>query len=538
MNFTNFKSSHLVSILTISAIAIGSMTLSACKKPSAKVASNETTPQIDSTKIIMDSKTNKLGESDKVIIASNIPEHYSKIKIPEFNYQPPAPKDYRVEINQNVVAYLYPSSQLPLIDMSVVVPRNNFANSSKEVAKLSLLSSMYKIGGTEDLTPEALEDSLEFLSAAISASIGDFHSSFGLNSLTKDFDNVLKLTKDIIQKPRFDKERFNLQKTVLKQALEHRFDKSPAISDKLYTYALYKSHPVFWMSKAEEIMDITVKDLKELNHNRFMVEPGKKIIVGISGDFKKEEMVTKLKDFFKPWDIPLKQNKMAPPPLPTHKDSKGKIYIVDKKAQQAIIKFGQPFIKRPNPDYYKATIASYILGAGGFTSRLKEKIRTKEGLVYTITSFTNSNYKYPVSSGVFLQTKMESANYAIKLAYDEINRLIKDGISDKELQGAKNALSKSLPSLFDTPSSSVNAFVMSEFWGRDLNHFSDYPKKLEAVTKQDVVDMIKKYFTPEKMTLTVVGSLEEIKKRDEKSGLTIDDLGEVIVVPMDSLILR
>ena len=97
------------------------------------------------------------------------------------------------------------------------------------------------------------------------------------------------------------------------------------------------------------------------------------------------------------------------------------VFLVDKSITQANIKVGFRGLKRPHPDYYPLSVASYIFGSGGFTSRLVAKVRSEKGLAYVVRSFVESNYYNTGTVGFYLQTKVESGGLAIRLCLKELS---------------------------------------------------------------------------------------------------------------------
>jgi zinc protease len=184
-------------------------------------------------------------------------------------------------------------------------------------------------------------------------------------------------------------------------------------------------------------------------------------------------------------------------------------------------------VKRPHPDYYPTAVANFILGGGSFSSRLMTRVRSDEGLAYHISSRAGNDYRDTAMITISLQTKVESASLALKLIYEEIDKLAKDGPTEEELAMAKKTLVESLPGLFDSPSSTAVLFAKDELLGKSPDHYLDYVKEINAVTAEQVKAMIKKYYAKEKMTISVVGPVSKL-----------GDLKPFIVVPLDSLEFR
>jgi len=465
-------------------------------------------------------------------ILAPIPPEPEQLQFPELSYQPPNPEDYRVEIAPGIIAYLYPAPQLPMIQASILFPGQNYAEKPEEVAALSLLAELYRTGGTKNLTPAQVDDSLEFLASGVSLGFNDHYGTISVNSMKNDFWNSMLLAKEMVFQPGLDSARLAITKVGYIQALEHKWDKPEALLNDLYEWVLYQPHPVWWRAKPEEVEAVhrnTVLKAHQAEHPSPFTTP--RIYLGISGDFQKNEMIARLKGYFSDWKRDAAAKDL---PRPTLNNRKG-VFVADKDTKQATIKLGQPFLQRPHPDYYAASLASYMLGAGGFTSRLTARIRSEQGLAYTVYSFTGSNYQYPVTSGVFLQTKVESAAYALKLIQEEIQKAIDEGFTDEEYARAKDGLIASLPGLFKTPGNTAEVFAMSESWGRELDHFRVYPEKIQALTKDQVQSALRKYFSPENMAITIVGPYDKLKVRDEEHDIALQDLGPVHLIPLDSL---
>ena len=147
--------------------------------------------------------------------------------------------------------------------------------------------------------------------------------------------------------------------------------------------------------------------------------------------------------------------------------------LIDKPISQANIILGQRGVARDNPDYYALTVMNFILGGGGFTSRLLDNIRTKGGLAYSVGSGFSVN-KSPGSFQIVMQTKNESANDAIQRACSELERIRREPVSDDELSGAKLYLTGSFPMRFDTNAKIAGFLSQVEFYNLGDDYADTY----------------------------------------------------------------
>lgn len=454
--------------------------------------------------------------------ANLVPEHYQGIIFPNFQYVAPYPLQYRVAISDSITGYLLPDRSLPVIRLNMYFEETTLPTKPEEAAAVALVSPMFRRGGSVSVPPAILDDSLELLAAGIGGDLGAYHSSLSLNCLSRDFDKTLALLQDVYANPGFDSLRLELQKNVYVQNLQHKYDRPQDLLNALSRWALYRSGPRLWNSKPEEVRAIQRADMLRWSKGRFA---SNRVVFAVSGDFDPDSMKNSLQAFFKGWQG---VNPVPQASVPTLFRNRPGFYVADKDITQANIAMAQPFVQRPHPDYYPTSVASYILGGGGFTSRLTARVRSDEGLAYSVYSFAQSDYQEPGTTGVSLQTKVSSAGLAVKLVFEEIRKLAEFGPTPEELVSAKQSLIESLPGIFDSPHSTADVFARSEIWGRSYDHFKNYPAQIQAVTAEDVKRCIRKYFSPELMTVTIVGPVAELQK----------DFGTIQAVSVDSLEMR
>jgi zinc protease len=208
---------------------------------------------------------------------------------------------------------------------------------------------------------------------------------------------------------------------------------------------------------------------------------------------------------------------------------------VNKSITQSYVKLGLPFIQRPHPDYYAVSVLNMILGGESFTSRLGARIRSDEGLTYSIYSNAESNYFYPGTFFVEFHTKSESTCRAISLSLEEIMRLKTNGIAKEELEHAKKILIDGFPSMFRSPQDIVENYALNEYNKRPADHFVTYPQKIAALTIENIRDAAKKYLDPSAFTYTIVGDTSVIFKNDTISGFSLRKIKPSRFIEPDSI---
>lgn len=491
--------------------------------PTSKSASAKAdSAQADSSASLARHAADSARALPKPADGAGIPAHYSGIAYPEFAYQPPNPADYRVTLDRGVTAYLVPDTTLALIQMSVLFGHPNLPKQPSETATLGLYSSLLKAGGTKRLKPDQLEDSLEFVAASLGAGLQDYQSELSLDALQKDAYGLFDLLPEVALQPGLDPEVFKVQKRGYLENLRHRYDTPNGVMRVAYEHILFGPNPVNWLADEKEVEAVTEARLRPLIGAGYST---KGMVIAVSGRFDRQEMIGQLNRLIARFPAEYKRGTDSLPAFPGPQ-APG-IYVIDKPFTQATIRMGAPGVKRPDPDYYRLLVASYIFGDGGFTSRLMERVRSNEGLAYGVDSDVGSDYYRKSTVSVSLQTKVETAAYAVKLVLSEMRRMAKDGITDEELQRAKDGLIKSLPSTFDTPASTARIFAQGEIWGRKPDHFVHYVNTINAMTKAEVEAAFRKYFDPDSMRIVVVGNKAELMKTDERNQAALAHFGPV-----------
>jgi zinc protease len=174
-------------------------------------------------------------------------------------------------------------------------------------------------------------------------------------------------------------------------------------------------------------------------------------------------------------------------------------------ASQAHILLGYPGVKRGDADYFPLYVGNYILGGGGFVSRLTEEVREKRGLVYSVYS-----YFMPMSElGPFqigLQTKKEQAGDAMKVVNETVAKFIKNGVTGKELKAAKDNIVGGFPMRIDSNGKILDYLAVIGFYKLPLTYLDDFNKKIAAVTAKQIKEAFQRRIKPENFVTVTVGT--------------------------------
>lgn len=392
--------------------------------------------------------------------------------------------------------------RLPRISLSLMVKVGRRHETLQNVGLNSFTADLLETG-TRTRSALQVTDDFAALGAGLSASGGDDASFVVSSTLTESADEVLNLFHEVITAPAFSEKEIARLKSETRAALKKRWENpSTVASDFLYS-ALYKNHP-FGAVKEDYLKSYNqFKKSTVIKHYLNWYRPNNSTLA-VVGNFD-EAFAEKVKEKFKSW--PMKTI--------TQKDPEGfekipqqKIKIISKKnIQQAQIRFAEFGIRRNNEDFLKLRIANEIFGAG-FSSRLNQKIRDDLGLTYSISSGMDASYDQG-SFSISTFTKNETAEKTVDEVLKVFKNFVDNGVTDEELKAAKNQLLGQFPRSLETGESLAQTLMIFDYYGVSRNYLSKFKENVESISKQDILDVVKKYMDPEKMIIVIYG--------DEKS---------------------
>jgi len=391
---------------------------------------------------------------------------------------------------------------LPFVTLQLLIDSGSRRDPSG-LGGLAYMTARGLLLGTAKRNVTTINEELDFMGASLNSSSGRDYATLSLRVLKKDLGKGLDLFMEALTQPTFPEEEIRRETEKLLAAIQSEEDQPDEVAEKAFQKELFLTSP--YAHRVEGTKDSLSRLTREalLKFYRDYYHPNNSILT-VVGDITTDELKTNLFPRLADWpmaDIP------EVPFLTTF--AKGpKVTKIDRPITQANIILGHAGVSRKNPDYYALTVMNYILGGGGFSSRLVEEIRDKKGLAYSVTSFFDPG-KYPGSFQIVLQTKNASAREAISLSLQEMNRMQKEGVSEKELEAAKKYLIGSFPMRLDTQGKLVNFLTQVEYYGLGLDYPEKYSSLIQSVTREEILRVARTYLHPEDTLLVIVANLKE-----------------------------
>jgi len=416
----------------------------------------------------------------------------------------------RFHLPNGLKVLLVERHDLPIVAINLLIKAGSKEEPPDKAGLASLTAQMLS-HGTSSMNAEEISEEFEFVGASFSAKTEYDYTLLSLYTLKKDIKITFNLFKDMVMSPTFPAEEFNKKKAILISSLQKRNEEPGYVAIKTLRKVLFKDHPYGRLvdGTPESMEKIRRDDLKDF-HNRFY-RPERSILV-VAGDINKKELKDLLEGLeeWKP-TFSLKPSALSLQPSTLSLKPDLQPIIIDRELTQANILFGLLGISRKDPDYYTATVLNYILGGGGFSSRLVQKIRDEMGLAYDVSSYFTVNEE-PGLFVIELQTKNEQAKTAIEVIKKEIERLLRDGVTDEELEDAKAYLTGSLVRRLDTTKKIADFLTFAEFFELGDDYITKYPELIRQITKDDIIKTARRLLKPEGLIVIVgkeraIGSL-------------------------------
>ncbi len=420
-----------------------------------------------------------------------------------------APNASAIEIKEivsskGIKAWLVEDHTNPIITVNIAFRGGSALDPTGKEGLANLISATLDEGAGE-LKSQAFQQNLEDL--AISLSFNSRLDSFSgsLRTLKKNQTIAFDLLRLALTKPRFDLEPVERIRSQIIAGIRRQSESPRHIARRTLFKKLFPNHPYGRPSDGTEdtVNVIKIADMKIFVEQRLARN---NLIVSVIGDITEANLKTLLDQTFgalpakaAPWDVA----EIAP-------DATKKTIVVDKPIPQSVITFAQPGIKRNHPDFFPAYVMNYVLGGGGFESRLYEEVREKRGLAYSAYSYlAPMNHAGIIIGGA--GTANARTGETVTVLQNEWAKMNKSGLNERELIDAKTYLTGSYPLQFSSSGRIAGMMTGIQLEELGLGYIKKRNGLIEAVTLKDVNRVAANLLDPNKITMVVVGKPNGVK---------------------------
>ncbi len=439
------------------------------------------------------------------------------MKFPDLTFNPPEPT--RFVTDNGTVVYFLEDHQLPVMSVSIMFHGGSAHDPADKIGLADITATLLRTGGAGKRSADQVDQDLDFVGASINSQAASDYLAMVMKCLKKDIDLGMGIFADMLQHPLFDTAKVSIELSNRKDAIRRQNDEPGMLTRRIFYETIYTGHPYGYFPTLASTDNITRDALMACHKEYYNPDNA---VMSITGDMTLSELKELLNKYFGQW--PKGNKAITPPPMATMQYKPG-VYYVRKDINQANIRMGHLIMTDKNPDRHAMDVLNFALGGGGFTSRLTGQIRTSAGLAYSIGSYTF--YRPEMGSFFALcQTKAETMGQATQMMLDIITKVKDSGITQEEMDMAKESLINSFVFNFATPDQIVDARAIMEIGGFPPDQMKKDLEAYKAVTLADCNRVAAKYLEPKNMAIIVTGAKETFDK-------PLDTFGPVTDVPLD-----
>jgi zinc protease len=405
-----------------------------------------------------------------------------------------------VKLKNGLRVFLLPDASTPTVTISGNI-QAGAEYDSPERAGLANLTATNMMSGTKTQTALAIATTLENRGAGLAFGASREGVSLGGNALSKDLPILLQTLGDVLQNATFPEQKFELSRQRALTSLKLELDSPNSVARKKFQQTIYpKNHPFTIFPTAQTLKQLSAKDLQTFYGQHYLPS---NTILAIVGDFKVAEIKRLLEANLGKWSTTAKKVKLnyPVPQLPT------KQVLVNPSLPgktQAITLMGNKAIDRKDPRYYSALVLNQILGGDTLSSRLGTEIRDRQGLTYGIYS----SFAAGKRQGTFIismQTAPEDTQKATQSTIALLKDLQTKGVTAAEVANSKRSISSNYTVDLASPDEIAGATLGNAVYGLNPNEISEFPKKIQAVTLEQVNQVAKELIQPDQFVIITAG---------------------------------
>ncbi|NDV15214.1 insulinase family protein [Muricauda sp. TY007] len=421
---------------------------------------------------------------------------------PKINLKEPA----RFELKNGLKVLVVENHKLPRVRIQLSIDNPPILEGDK--AGVSALTGSMLGKGSKNIPKDEFYEEVDFLGADIY--IGE-QSAFA-SSLSKYFPRILELMADAALNPNFLQEEFDKEKEKIITGIKSEEKDVSAIADRVQLALAYgKNHPFGEFMTEETVNNVTLLDVEQFYRSYFVPANAYLVVIGDVEFENVKDLVTKA---FTPW------SKAAPPSF-SYSNPKDvqytQINFVDmpNAVQSEVAVENITHLKMKDEDYLDALLANRILGGGG-QARLFKNLREDKGYTYGSYSGLRANKFSPMRFNAYAQVRNAVTDSSVVEILKEIDKITSEPVSNEELANAKAKYAGSFVMALEKPETVAEYALNIETEDLPKDFYETYLERLDAITKEDVLQAAKKHFSTTNARVVVTGKGSDVLENLEK----------------------
>lgn len=395
--------------------------------------------------------------------------------------------------------YFVENHDLPMLDVAVDFAAGSSFDPAEKSGLAGLTQGLLNLGA-EGLNEDDIARNMADVGAQLGGRFDADRAGMSLRTLSSaaERDRALDILGRVLQHPLFPEAVLAREKTRLIAGLKEAETRPDSIADKAFGKAVFGSHPYGLSSTPDSVEKIQRADLDVFYRTHYSARAA---VIAIMGDVTRadaEAIAQKLTG-----QLPQGGDMARIPPVTMQVNASEQ--RIAHPATQSHILIGAPGMARKDPDYFPLYVGNYILGGGGFVSRLMHEVREKRGMAYSVYSY----FVPTLQPGIFqigLQTKKEQADEALRLVRATLREFVAKGPSAKELQAAKQNIVGGFPLRIDSNRKIIEYLSVIGFYDLPLTYLDDFTANMDKVTVAQIRDAFRRRVNPDAMATVIVGA--------------------------------
>lgn len=387
---------------------------------------------------------------------------------------------------------------LPIVDVQLDFAAGNAFDPAGK-AGLATLTKGLLDAGAGDLDEERIAERVADSGAQFGGSVDADRAGVSLRTLSSPAERrkSVELLRLMLASPSFPQAVLEREKSRLIASIREADTHPDSIAARRFSAAVYPGHPYGVQATAESVAAIGREDLQAFHRSHYGAKGATLSIVGDLSRAEAEALATSLTDALPPAAAD------APPELPEVKQPLARTERIPHPAAQSHVLVGLPGIRRGDPDYFPLLVGNYILGGGGFVSRLVKEVRDARGYAYSVYSyFLPLRGEGPFQIG--LQTKRSQADAALGVARETLAQFLAKGPTEKELAAAKRNLKDGFALRLDSNRKILEYLAVIGFYGLPLDYLDTFQGKVERVTAAQIREAFARHVQPDHLVTVIV----------------------------------
>jgi len=396
---------------------------------------------------------------------------------------------------------------LPIVDVEVDFPAGAAYAPSGKAGLAGMVAGLLD-AGTDALDENALADRFADVGADFGASAETDRASVSVRTLSSEAERTtaIQLLASVLRAPVFPAEVLERERARALAGLRESQTQPGYLAERNFMAALYGTHPYAKAPSEASLKAISRDDLIAFHHRHYVASAAH---VSIVGDLTRAEADRLARQLTEGLPVGKPPMPLMAPTLPEART----VRIANPSAQAHIL-IGMPGLRRDDPDYYALVAGNYVLGGGGFVSRLMREVREKRGFAYSVYSyFEPQQVAGPFRIG--LQTRGRQTDEAVAVVRDTVSQFIADGPSEDELAAAKANIVNGFGLRLDSNAKLLGYVAVIGFYGLPADWLEAYPRAVAALTTAQVRDAFRRRVLPDHLVTVIVGGDGDVAANSE-----------------------